>query len=167
MVPNVSKHYETHQNISLGSDGVDTVDFLQKILSPLCGLNFYINCTCLARYANSCSSETVPNVPKQKEMHQNMRLGSNGMNRECSLWKILTRHRGTNFCINCTSLARFCAIAKRTQMHPNGKNAPKHEFRVQCCGCERSLWKVVSRLRATNFHINCTSLARFASSFVH
>jgi hypothetical protein len=115
----------------------------------------------------SCSSETVPNVPKQKEMHQNMRLGSNGMDRECSLWKILTRHRGTNFCINCTSLARFCAIAKRTQMHPNGKNAPKHEFRVQCCGCERSLWKVVSRLRATNFHINCTSLARFASSFVH
>ena len=43
MVPNVSKHYEMHQNISLGSDGVDRLDLLQKILTQLCGLNFCIN----------------------------------------------------------------------------------------------------------------------------
>jgi len=67
----------------------------------------------------------VPNAPKRKETHQNMRLGSNGMDRERSLWKILTRHRGTNFCINCTSVARFLAIAKRSQMHPNGKKHTK------------------------------------------
>ena len=55
----------------------------------------------------SCSSETVPNAPKRKEMHQNISLWSNGVDRERSLRKILTRHRGMNFCINCTSLARF------------------------------------------------------------
>jgi len=40
-------------------------------------------------------------------MHQNMSLGSNGVDRKHSLQKILTRHWGTNFCINCTSLTRF------------------------------------------------------------
>ena len=32
--------------------------------------------------AFSCNSETVPNAPKRKEMHQNMSLGSNGVDRE-------------------------------------------------------------------------------------
>ena len=54
-----------------------------------------------------CSSEMVPNAPKRKEMYQNMSLGSNGVDRERSLQKILTRQRCTNFCFNCTSLARF------------------------------------------------------------
>ena len=54
-----------------------------------------------------CKSETVPNAPKRKETQQNMSLGSNGVDRERSLQKFLTRHRGTNFGINCTSLARF------------------------------------------------------------
>ena len=43
MVPNAPKHYETHQNMSLGSDGMDRVDLLQKILTQFCGLNFCIN----------------------------------------------------------------------------------------------------------------------------
>ena len=30
-IPNASKHYETHQNMSLGSNGVDWVRSLQKI----------------------------------------------------------------------------------------------------------------------------------------
>ena len=86
----------------------------------------------------SSSSEIFANAPKRKESHQNMSLGSNGVDRECSLTKILTRHRGTNFCINCTNLARFEASfvqlrngSKCTQMK---KNAPKHEFWVQLCG---------------------------------
>ena len=29
MVPNAPKHYETHQNMSLGPDGVDRVDLLE------------------------------------------------------------------------------------------------------------------------------------------
>ena len=57
----------------------------------------------------SFSSKMDLNAPKQKETHQNLSLGSNGVDRERSLRKIQTRHRGTNFCINCTSLARFAA----------------------------------------------------------
>jgi len=51
--------------------------------------------------------ETLPNAPKYYETHQNMRLGSNGVDRVRSLRKILMRLRGTNFYINCTSSARF------------------------------------------------------------
>ena len=53
MVPNAHKHYETHQNMSLGSDGVDRVDLLQKILTQLCGLNFCINFNSSARFEPS------------------------------------------------------------------------------------------------------------------
>ena len=53
MVPNAPKHYETHQNMSLGSDGVDRVDLLQKILTQFCGLNFCINFNSSARFEPS------------------------------------------------------------------------------------------------------------------
>ena len=49
------------------------------------------------------------NAPERGETHQNMSLGSNSVDWEGSLQKILTRHRGLKFCINCTSLARFAA----------------------------------------------------------
>ena len=48
----------------------------------------------------SGSSEMFTNAPKRNEMHQNMSLGSNGVDREHSLQKILTTQRCTNFCIN-------------------------------------------------------------------
>ena len=49
ILPNAPKHYETHQNMSLGPDGVDRVDLLQKILTQLCGLKFCINFNSSAR----------------------------------------------------------------------------------------------------------------------
>ena len=55
----------------------------------------------------SCSNETLPNAPKYYETHQNMILGSNGVDQVRSLWKILMRFRGKNFCINCTSSTHF------------------------------------------------------------
>src|SRR6185503_5303101 len=68
-------------------------------------------------------------------MHQNISLGSNGVDRVRSLRKILTQVRGTNFC---TSLARFAPSFVR---QPNGpectqivRNAPKRQFRVQWGG---------------------------------
>ena len=33
----------------------------------------------------SCNSKTVPNAPKQKQTHQNLSLGSNGVDREHTL----------------------------------------------------------------------------------
>ena len=55
----------------------------------------------------SCSSEMIQNAPERKETHQNMSLGSNGVDHERSLRKNMTRLRGTNSYINCTSLARY------------------------------------------------------------
>ena len=70
----------------------------------------------------SCSSGTVPNAPKWKVSHQNMSLGSNGVDQERSLRKFLIRHRGMNFCINCTSLECFASSLCSSIMVPN---APK------------------------------------------
>src|SRR6185436_2448874 len=75
-------------------------------------------------------------------MHQNISLGSNGVDRVRSLQKIPTRPRGTNFC---TSLARFAPSFIR---QPNGpectqivQNAQKHQFRVQYGGSDAFLAK--------------------------
>jgi hypothetical protein len=100
--PKCTKIVRTHKNMSLGSNGVYPVRSLRKILTRLRGTNF---CTSSARFARvSKVNQTVPNAPKLNEMHQYMSLGSNGVERECSLQKIPTPLRGTNFC---TSSARF------------------------------------------------------------
>ena len=105
---NAPKHYETHTNMSLGSNGVDYVRSLWKILMRHHGTNLCINCTSSTRFARvSCSNETLPNAPKYYETPQNMSLGSNRVDRVRSLRKILMRLRGKNFCINCISSARF------------------------------------------------------------
>ena len=102
-------------------------------------------------------------------MHQNIGLGSNGVDRVSSLRKIPMRLCGTKFC---TSSARFAPSFVR---QPNGPkctqmvlNSPKHEFRVQWGGSGafvaknvylgsigvdwgRSLRKIPTRLRGTNF----------------
>src|SRR6185312_6525084 len=77
----------------------------------------------------------VQNAPKYYEMHQNISLGSNEVDRVRSLRKIPTRPRGTNFC---TSLARFAPSFVRQQNGPECtqivRNEPKHQFRVQWGG---------------------------------
>jgi hypothetical protein len=125
-VPNAPKRKEMHQNKSLRSNGVHREISLRKIMTQHYGTNFFINFTSLARFAASfVHKRNAFKCTKRKGRHQNMRLGSNGMDPKCSLWKILRRHHGMNFCINCTSLARFRAVAKRFQMHPNGKKRTK------------------------------------------
>ena len=107
-LPNAPKYYETHQNMSLGSNGVDRVHSLRKIPKRLRGKNLCINCTSSTCFAkSSCSNETLPNAPKHYETHQNMSLGSNGVDWVHSLRKIPMRLHGTIFCINCTSSTRF------------------------------------------------------------
>src|SRR6185503_7703811 len=77
----------------------------------------------------------VPNAPKWYETHQNISLGSNGVDRVHSLRKIPLRLRGTNFC---TSLARFALTSVRQTNGPKCtqivRNAPKNQFRVQWGG---------------------------------
>ena len=84
-------------------------------------------------------------------MHENISLGSSGVDRVSSLQKVSTRLRGTNFC---TSSAYF---APSFVTQPNGPQctqivqyAPKHQFRVQwgwigCVHCEKFRRKFVAR----------------------
>ena len=118
----------------------------------------------------SCSSEMVPNAPKRKEMHRKMSLGSNGVDRECSLRKNLTRHCCTNFCIN-VQFGAFCTkfrvVAKLFQNAPERKETHQNmSLGSNGVDRERSLRKNQARNRGMKFCINCTSLARFAPSFV-
>jgi hypothetical protein len=101
----------------------------------------------------SCSYEMIPNVAKHYETHQNMSLGSNGVDWVCSLRKIPTSLRGTNFCINCTCSP--CFASSFMQLRNDRKcsqtlcNAPKHEFRVQWRGLGEFVAKI---LDVTSWH---------------
>ena len=166
-LPNAPKHYETHQNMSLGPNGVDWVRSLRKfrcdfmartcaLIAPvqpvlhwvlwsneilpntpkhyethanMSGPMGWIGCVCCEKFwcdfmartsaliapvqpvlhRVSCSNETLPNAPKYYETHQNMSLGSNGVDRVRSLPKIPMRVHGMNFCNNCTSSAYFAS----------------------------------------------------------
>ena len=113
-VQNASKLYETHQSMSLASNGVDRVRWLRKIPTRLRGANF---CTSSAHFAPSFVNQ--PNSPKCTKIvrtHQNMSLGSNGVDRVRSLQKILTQLRGTNFS---TSSARFAPSLDGNETVPN------------------------------------------------
>ena len=131
--PKCTKIVRMHQNMNLGSNGVDRVCSLRKILTRLRGTNF---CTSSSRFAPSFKSQ--PNGPKCTKivkMHQNMSLGSNGVDRVRSLRNIPTPLRGTKFC----TISAYFAPSFVTQ--PNGpqrtkivQNAPKHEFGVQWGG---------------------------------
>src|SRR6185437_1054449 len=83
-------------------------------------------------------------------MHQNVCLGTNGVDRVHSIRKNLTRLRGTNFC---PSSARFAPNFIR---QPNGpkcaqiiRNIPKHQFRVQWGGSGAF---VAKNSEATSWH---------------
>ena len=130
------------------SNGVNRVHSLRKIPKRLRSTNF---CTSSARFAPSFVRQpNVPNAPKQYETHQNVSLGSNGVDWVRSLKKIPTRLRGTNFC---TSSARFAPCFVR---QPNGskctpivRNTPKRQIRVQWCG---SAAFVAKNSDATSWH---------------
>ena len=109
-VPNAPKRKELHQNMSLGSNGVDREHSLTKILTRHHGTNFCNNCTSLACFATSfVQLRNGSKCTQTKKMHQTMSLLSNCVDQERSLRITLTRHPGTNFCIICTSLARFAS----------------------------------------------------------
>jgi len=89
-------------------------------------------------YRVSCSYEMIPNAPKHYATHQNMSLGSNGVDWVRSLPIISMWLRGTKFCINCTSSHHFAPSFTLLRNDPKCIqtlcNAPKHESRVQWGG---------------------------------
>jgi hypothetical protein len=125
-IPNAPKYYETHRNISIGSNGVDWLSSLIKILTWLRVTNFCINCTVqYVLHQVSCSYETIPNAPKYYETDRNISFGSNGVDRLRPLRKVPMWLRGTNFCINCTSSPSFAPSFMQL------RNDPK---------CTQTLW---------------------------
>ena len=93
--PEFTQWYETHQNISLGANGVDRVRSLRKIPTRLCGTNL---CTSSARFAPSFVRQ--PNGSKCTQIvriAENISLGSNGVDRAHSLRKIPMQLRGEKF----------------------------------------------------------------------
>ena len=86
MVPNAPKHYETPQNMSLGSNWADRVHLLQKFRCNFLARAFALIVTIQPiLHRVSCSHEMVPNIHIHYETQQNMSLGSNGMDRLRSL----------------------------------------------------------------------------------
>src|SRR6185369_11250807 len=118
-----------HQNISLGSNGVDRVRSLQKILTRLRGTNF---CTSSARFA-PCFV-TLPNCPKCTQIVRNTRKhqfrvqwGGSGAfvakNSDATLWHELLHKFGpfSTECCNATNCPKCTEIVR---------NTPKHDVRV-------------------------------------
>jgi hypothetical protein len=139
MVPNAPKLYETQQNMSLGSNGVDRVRSLWKLWRDFVAWTFALIAPVQpVLHRDYCRNKTIPNAPGHYETRQKLSLGSYGLDRVCSLWKILTQLRGTNFCINCTNSAHFAPSFLQSQNGPKCTqtlwNATKHVIRIQCSG---------------------------------
>ena len=130
-IPNAPKHYETHQNMSLGSNGVDQVRSLRKIQCDFVARTFVlIEPVQYVLKQVLCCYRTIPNAPKYYETHRNISLGSNGVDWVHSLRKILSWLRGTNFCTNWTSSVCFATSFMQLRNDPKCtqilRNRPKH-----------------------------------------
>jgi hypothetical protein len=118
----------------------------------------------------SCSYETITNAPKHNETYENMSLGSNGVDWVRSLWKSWRDFAARTFAL----IAPVHPVLHRVSCsYETIPNAPKHYATDQTMslgfnGADwvRSLWKIPTWFRGTNFRINCTSSTCFASSFM-
>ena len=107
-LPNAPKYYETHQNMSLGSNGVVRVRSLRKFRCDFVAKTFALIAPVQPiLHRASCSNETIQKAPKHHETHQYMSLGFNGVDRVRLLQNIPMRLHGTNLCISCTSSTHF------------------------------------------------------------
>ena len=100
-IPNAPKHYETHKNMSFGSNGGGIGAFVAKMYNMTSWHELFslIAPVQFKLHRVSYSNKTIPNVPKHYETHQKITLLSNGLDQVRSLQKCLTRIRGTNIFI--------------------------------------------------------------------
>ena len=134
MVAKTPKRYETYQNISLGTNGVDQVGSSRKILTRLRGTNF---CTSSARFAPSFVRQ--PNGPKCTQVVRfalkcqfRVQWDRSGVffakNSDTTSWHELLHLFGP-FC------TEFRKATKRSSMLPNRtKHTKKLQFMVQWGG---------------------------------
>ena len=79
-IPNAPKYYETNQHIGIGSNSVDWLRRCEKSRHDFVARTFAIIALVHpVLHLVSCCCETIPNTSKHYETHQNMRLGSNGV----------------------------------------------------------------------------------------
>ena len=150
-----------HQNVSLGSNGVDQMHSLQKIPKRLHGTNI---CTSSARFAPSFvrqpngpeCTQIVRNAPKHQLRVQWGRSGA-----------FLAENSDAASCTNfCTSSARFAPSFVRQPNGPECTQMVRKMHQNVSLGSNgvdqvRSLRKIPMRPRSMNF---CTSPAHFAPS---
>ena len=106
MITDEPKHYETYQNMSLGSNGVDWVRSLRKIPTWYRGTNFCINCTIFTLFAPSLMQ--LCNDPKQSKTL-------------CNLWKHESRVQWSGlsaYCINCIGSPCFALSLMQLRNNP-------------------------------------------------
>ena len=163
-IPNAPKHHATHQNMSLGSNGVHSVRWLRKIPTWLRGPYFCINCTSSHYFVSSLMQ--LRNDPKCTKTWVYGPMGWIG-------------------CVLCEKSRRgFVArtFALIAPVHPvlhriwgsyeTIPNAPKHyathhNMSLESNGADwvRSLRKIPRWLHGTNVCINCTSSPPFCIEF--
>ena len=123
-IQNAPEHYETRQNMSLASNGVDRVRSLRKIPMRLCGTNF---CTSSARFAPSFVRQ--PNCPECTQTVWNTRkcqfmvqwIGSGAFvakNSDATLCHEILHLFGP-FC------TEFRKATKQSWIHPKGTKCTK------------------------------------------
>src|SRR6185437_12748348 len=123
-VLNAPKWYETHQNVSLRSNGVDRMRSLRKILTRLRGTNLCTRSPCFAprfvRQPNSPEcTQMVRNAPKRQFRVQWVGSGAFvGKNSDATSWHELLHLFGL-FC------TEFRKATKRPRMHQNGTKRTK------------------------------------------
>ena len=157
--------------MSLGSNGVDWVHSLQKILMRIHGTNSALIALVQPVLRQvSCDNQTVPNAPKQYKTHKESVQDPMG-------WI------GSVHCekFRCDFMAQTCALIGPVQpvLHRVScsneilTNTPKYQetHTIMSLGSDgvdwvHSLRKILMRIHGTNFCINCTSSTRFAPSFV-
>ena len=127
MILNALKSYETHQNMSLGSNGVDQVCLLQKFLMRLRRPNFCINCNSSAYFAPSFVQQWNAHkcslaLRNTRKCQFRVQWGGSGAfvlkNSNSTSWYELLHYFGP-FC------TEFRKTTKQSQMHPNGTKCSK------------------------------------------
>src|SRR6185295_16556906 len=79
-IPNAPKHYATHQNMSSGPMGLIGCVHCEKFRRDFVARTFVLIAPVHpVLHRVSCSYETIPNAHKHYATHQNMSLGSNGV----------------------------------------------------------------------------------------
>ena len=87
MIPNSPEHYETHQNMSFGSNGWIRCVRCEKLRDFVARTFELIESVQYVLQQVSCSYETIPNVPKYNKTDRIISLGSNQVDWVCSLQK--------------------------------------------------------------------------------